>query len=117
MASQHQTKFASGMDWVLRSMTLRPQHGTVVEIQFTRSDGRSLQLTLRGVRTVGSLVEVLHGFDDFEILSREDITPYAEFERFLCRFYRDDDRYETVIDDFETQETEPEPPVPPREAV
>ncbi len=80
----------------------------MAEIRFARSDGRFLQLTLRGVRTVASLIEVLPGFDDFEIVSRENITPYAEFERYLCRFYRDDDHYETVIDGFETEETEPE---------
>jgi hypothetical protein len=59
------------------------------------------------------LVEVLLGFDDFEVLKREDVTPYAEFGRFLCRFYRDDDLYETVIDEFETEETEPEPAASP----
>ena len=94
-------------------MTLRPHQGTVAEIRLTRSDGGSLQVTLRGVRTMGSLVEVLAGFDGFEILRREDITPYAEFERFLCWFYRDDHHYETVIDDFETEETKPEPGASP----
>ncbi len=94
-------------------MTFRPEQGIVAEIRFARSDGRSLQLTLRRVSTVESLVEVLLGFDDFEILRREDVTPYAEFGRFLCRFYRDDDRYEFVIDDYETEETQPEPAASP----
>lgn len=107
----NQIKFASGIGWVLQSLTFRPAH-QVAEMRFTKADGRLLQLTLRRA-CAESLIEALQGFDFFEILVRENLTPYAEFNRFLCRFYRDDDQFDTVIDEFEIEDTEPEPGAAP----
>jgi hypothetical protein len=109
MASQpNKIRFRSGIGWLLQSITLRPQDGTSAEVRFTDKDGHSLLLTLKGVRSVENVVAALSGIDDFEILRREDTTPHAEFACYVCRFYRDDDLYDTIIDNYEIGEAKSE---------
>ena len=62
-------------------------------------------LELRGIRSPERLLSLLKGFDDFLILTREIENPYPAGERFLLRYFIDDDIYETIIDEYEAYGT------------
>jgi hypothetical protein len=97
--------FQLDRDWEFESITLRRGYGTSAEIHFSRDDGRRLLLTLTGVRTESCLLELLNGVDHFEIARADNLTPYQYFGKYVARFHRNDDLYETFLDGFEVTET------------
>lgn len=104
--TSEQIIFDSKAGWYFESLTFRPEHGTEAEILFHDSGTRKLYLELRGLRHPQVLLDVLHGFDGFHIIQGDTGTPFAESGRYLCRFYVDDERHETIIDEYEAYESE-----------
>ena len=102
---ENQIVFDSKTGWYFESLTYRPRHGTEAEVLFHDRGSRKLYLELRGIRSPQVLLDVLDGFDDFHVIELLTGTPFAEHGRFLCRFYIDDAKYETVIDEYEAYET------------
>ena len=100
--------FDSKTGWGFGNLLFRPENGTTAELLLDGDEGIKLFVQLRGVRSPESLLAVLRGFDDFHILRRETGTPFSEFARFICRFFVDDDTYETVIDEWEAHKIKPE---------
>ncbi len=103
-ADIEKTEFSSGPGWQFESMTFRSDPEMTAEFRLICASGRRLYLDLRGLRSPEAMIKVLYGFDDFEIIKMQPSTPYAEFGRFLCRFYLDDEKYETIVDGFEVTE-------------
>ena len=97
-----QIVFDSKTGWSLESLTFHPKHEA--QILFHNGGTKKLYLELRGIATPQALLVVLDGFDDFQIIKRDTGTPFAENSRYVCRFYVDDDRHETIIDEYEAYE-------------
>lgn len=108
-ADKEINRFSSGPGWQFESMTFRRDPEITADFRLINASGQRLYLDLRGLRSPETMIKVLYEFDDFEIIETPPSTPYAEFGRFLCRFYLDNEKYETVIDGFETYETGTEP--------
>ena len=98
-----QIVFDSKTGWYLESLTFHSKHEA--EILFHDNGSRRLYLELRGICTPQALLVVLDGFDDFHVIKRDTGTPFSEGARYLCRFYVDDDKHETIVDDYEAYES------------
>lgn len=94
--------FDSKTGWSLESLTFQPKHEA--HILFHSGGSKKLYLELRGISNPQALLVVLDGFDDFQIIKRDTGTPFSESGRYMCRFYVDDDRHETIIDEYEAYE-------------
>lgn len=103
--SAQDIKFDSGTGWAVVNLTFRPQYGVSLEAIFEGGSEESLYLELRGIRAPDQLLDMLNGFDDFQILARETGTPYPAAARFLFRYFIDDDSHETIIDEYEVYRT------------
>lgn len=85
-------------------MKFSPECGTSGEILFHGQGNRKLYLELKGIYSPEIFFDVLLGFDDFHIIRRDTGTPFSEQKKFLCRFYIDDDTFETILDEYEIYE-------------
>ena len=101
--------FDSKMGWIATTVTLRPKNGVEAEIVFHRESDSTLYLELRGIRTPSVILELLVGIDDFQVLQPAPEGQFKEHGCLVWRLWRDDDRYETVIDDYEAYESGTEP--------
>lgn len=102
---QHTIKFDSGTGWTVKKLIFMPQYGIRAEVLFAGEDGCSIYLELRGIRSPEQLLSMLTGFDAFLVLTRQTESSYPAGERFLLRYFIDDDIYETFIDDYEAYRT------------
>lgn len=98
-------KFDSGSGWAVEKLTFMPQYGISVEALFTGKKGDSMYLELRGIQSPEELLNMLMGFDDFRVLTRETESPNPAGQRFLFRCFIDDDIFETIIDEYEAYKT------------
>ena len=110
MDQEERIVFDSKTGWYFETLTFRPTHATEAEILFHDRGSRKLYVELRGIRSPRMLIDVLYGFDDFHVIERDTGTPFSEIGRYLCRFWVDDDRYETIIDEYEAYESGTEQP-------
>jgi hypothetical protein len=98
-------EFSSGGGWLAETMSFRCEPQIVAELLLSHKDGRKLHLELSGLKSPEAMIQILYGFDEFEIIEQRS-SPYAEFGRFLFRIYVDDEKSETIVDGYNEYELE-----------